>query len=149
VPEREGEAWLDCTAAMCDGSAEQGGRDRSVGLADSFPLVRHERHSLRSRRGRVCGPVAWVKVGRSAAPHCGVALTGADRSALRSDAALVDSPAWADGAMGAIVSMSLRVRGEGDHFVPMFYHCNGKWTAPMRRARLDRQMQLLEYCDEW
>jgi hypothetical protein len=42
-------------------------------------------------------PAASVKAGRSAAPHCGVALTGADRGALRSDAALVASAAWAEG----------------------------------------------------
>jgi hypothetical protein len=140
VPEREGEAWFDCTAAMCDGSAELGARDRSVGLSGLFPLVGHERHSLRSRHALACArPAAPVKAGHSAAPHCGVALTGAGRGALKSEAA------WCFGGMcrrseGRYSDDVLPGRGEGDHFVSMFYRCNAKWTIPMHRARLDRQM---------
>jgi hypothetical protein len=96
VPEREGEAWLDCTATMCDGSAGRG--DLSMQLTGSFPLVGHERHSLWSRPALACArPAAPVKAGHLAAPRCGVALTGAARGALRSDAALVASAAWAEG----------------------------------------------------
>jgi hypothetical protein len=74
VPECEGEAWLDCTAAMCDGFAGRG--DQSIQLTRSFPLVGHERHSLWSRHALACArSAASVKAGRSAASHCGVALT--------------------------------------------------------------------------
>jgi hypothetical protein len=110
-------AWLDCTAEI----RARGGSTRS-GIGESNVMtLRHSVHfswwdksdiSPGADKIASARPAARVKAGRLAAPLCGVALTGRGSWRAKIGVDLVASTAWAEGGMGAIVSMSGAIQSD-------------------------------------